>query len=165
MLRVRPLLYLTNNGPKVAYPPPEGCALNTLEIPGIAGTYEALQFHVHTSSEHTIDGSFFGAELHVVHKDPNEDRYAVVGFVIDPSAPEDDALFPSLLTGWSKVAAMTDEDCGMGSYTVTVANSFARTRNGRFRLSPRLQCVQRIRFCRGTIVLQLRWWLDDSSLQ
>jgi carbonic anhydrase len=88
-----------------------------------------LQFHVHTSSEHTINGSFFGAELHVVHKavatkNTNTNRYAAVGFVIDPSAPQDNPLFASLLAGWSNVAAVTDVACGMGSYTATMANSF-----------------------------------------
>jgi carbonic anhydrase len=93
-----------------------------------------LQFHVHTSSEHTIDGSFFGAELHVVHKATDANRYAVVGFVIDPSSSEDDPMFAALLAEWSNVAAMTDAACGMGSYTATMANSFTRrTRNNRFR--------------------------------
>jgi carbonic anhydrase len=58
-----------------------------IEIPGIDGIYEALQFHVHASSEHTIDGSYFDAELHIVPKATNSNRYAVVSFVIDPSAP------------------------------------------------------------------------------
>jgi carbonic anhydrase len=94
-----------------------------------------LQFHVHTSSEHTIDGSFFGAELHVVHKATDANHYAAVGFVIDPSSPEDNPLFAALLAGWSNVAAMTDVACGMGSYTATMANSFARTQSERVRPS------------------------------
>jgi hypothetical protein len=68
-----------------------------------------------------------------VHKATDADRYAVVGFVIDPSSPEDNADFASLLAGWTNVAAMTDAACGMGSYTATQANAFARSRNGRIR--------------------------------
>jgi hypothetical protein len=63
-----------------------------------------------------------------VHKAVNASRYAVVGFVIDPSAPEDDPLFASLLAGWTNVAAMTDAACGMGAYTTTMTNSFSRRR-------------------------------------
>ena len=30
-------------------------------------TYIADQFHIHSSSEHSIDGQFFEAEMHIVH--------------------------------------------------------------------------------------------------
>jgi hypothetical protein len=53
--------------------------------------------------------------------------------MIDPSAPEDDPLFSSLLAGWSRVAAKTDADCGIESYTAALANSFTRTRRGLIR--------------------------------
>ncbi len=70
-----------------------------------------------------------------MHKATDSDRYAVVGFMIDPSAPEDDPRFASLIAGWSNVAAMTDPHCGIGSYPAMMANSFAGTRNGRIRPS------------------------------
>jgi carbonic anhydrase len=92
-----------------------------------------LQFHVHTSSEHTIDGSLFGAELHVVHKATDANRFAVVGFVIDPSSAEDDPLFDDLLAGWSNVAAMTDEACGRNPTPASMANAFTNRRSQRFR--------------------------------
>ena len=75
------------------------------------------------------------ASLHVVHKESDANRYAAIGFVIDPSAPEDNPLFTALLTGWSNVAAMADAACGMGSYTAAMANCFARTRSERSRPS------------------------------
>ena len=30
-------------------------------------TYEFLQFHFHSPSEHTIDGKYYDAEVHFVH--------------------------------------------------------------------------------------------------
>jgi carbonic anhydrase len=131
---------LTNNGPKVSYP--DDCELNTLEIPGIEGTYKALQFHLHTSSEHTINDKNFGAEVHVVHYAADADRYAVVGFMVEPTATVDNPLFDQLLAGWVQVAAETEEACGipMGSPAATAAKFqnerrrklFSRTRFAAF---------------------------------
>ena len=35
--------------------------------PEAGKTYNALQFHIHSSSEHTINGQKFEAEMHIVH--------------------------------------------------------------------------------------------------
>ncbi len=40
--------------------------------------YKLLQFHYHTSSEHTLDGKYFPAEVHLVNKSADND-YAVIG--------------------------------------------------------------------------------------
>jgi len=44
-------------------------------------TYDLLQFHVHTPSEHTVDGSDYPAELHFVHQ--AGDSLAVVGVFVE----------------------------------------------------------------------------------
>ena len=82
-----------------------------MEIPGIPGTYKALQFHIHTNSEHTIDGSHFGAELHIVHKEVDGDRYAVIGMMIEPTAEKENELFQRLLHGWSAKMENNDVEC------------------------------------------------------
>lgn len=43
--------------------------------------YNALQFHIHSSSEHTIDGETFDAELHIVHMQDGVDTTAALGFL------------------------------------------------------------------------------------
>lgn len=53
---------------------------------------EALQAHLHTPSEHLIDGAAFPAELHVVHRraegaGAGRPGYAVVGVLFDFGAP------------------------------------------------------------------------------
>jgi carbonic anhydrase len=93
---------LTNTGVKGSYPGQDICEFPTVEIPGIPGVYQALQFHIHTSSEHTIDGKFFGAELHTVHAEVGGDRYAVVGMMIHPDANEENEMFQILLDGWQQ---------------------------------------------------------------
>jgi len=102
------------NGVKALYPSDGSCALNTLQIPGKPGVYEALQFHLHTSSEHTIGGSFFGAELHVVHRlrSATETRFAVVGMIIRPVSPTTNPVFEPLLTNLDKYHGDVMKACG-----------------------------------------------------
>jgi len=49
-------------------------------------TYGLLQFHVHAPSEHTVNGRFAAAELHLVHRDARLDL-AVVGVLLQVGAP------------------------------------------------------------------------------
>ncbi len=44
--------------------------------------YRFVQFHLHTPSEHSINGTLFTAELHLVHQN-EAGQYAVVGIVLD----------------------------------------------------------------------------------
>ncbi len=56
--------------------------------------YDLLQFHFHTPSEHTIDGSLYPMELHLVHKNKHG-KLAVVGImmVVGQHNPLFDALW------------------------------------------------------------------------
>ncbi len=47
--------------------------------------YDLLQFHFHTPSEHTVDGTSYAAELHAVHRNANGEL-AVVGILIQEGA-------------------------------------------------------------------------------
>ena len=49
-------------------------------------TYELVQFHFHTPSEHAVDGVRTAMEAHFVHADPNG-RYAVIGAFMKAGAP------------------------------------------------------------------------------
>ena len=82
-----------------------------MQIPGVDGLFQALQFHIHTSSEHTIDGKNFGAEMHILHKDAAEDRFAVLAFMLEPSAAENNDRFEMLLEEWTGFAAKTEIVC------------------------------------------------------
>jgi carbonic anhydrase len=104
---------IANNGVVVSYPTDGSCKLNTVEIPGLDGVYEALQFHIHSSSEHTVDGMFYGAELHVVHKLRGGERFAVVGIFLNPGLNKDNPEFGMVLDGWKKVREDTYTKCGI----------------------------------------------------
>jgi hypothetical protein len=101
-----------NNGLKASYN--DGCTKNSVRIPGVNGLYEALQFHIHLKSEHTIDGRVFGAELHIVHKSTTENRFAVVGMMLEPSAPIDNILFEVYLNKWVNALKDKRSACQMG---------------------------------------------------
>lgn len=45
--------------------------------------YKLLQFHIHTPSEHTLDGRASPMEIHFVHKD-EKNQLAVIGVMVEP---------------------------------------------------------------------------------
>ncbi len=50
----------------------------------IAGKrYKLMQFHIHTPSEHWMDGRLSAMEIHFVHKDEH-DQLAVIGVMVEP---------------------------------------------------------------------------------
>ena len=53
---------------------------STIVYNGIS--YDLLQFHFHSPSEHTIDGVAAPMEIHFVHQDPNSGTLAVVGVML-----------------------------------------------------------------------------------
>ena len=57
----------------------------TLTVDGT--TYDLIQFHVHTPSEHTVDGSDYPAEIHFVHQ--AGDSLAVVGVFVEEGNTND----------------------------------------------------------------------------
>lgn len=97
-----------------------------MQVPGVDTTYNAAQFHIHTSSEHTIDGEYYAAELHIVHVDANDDTaYAVAGMMITPDNPSNHEMFDVFLAGWEAVAAAVADNC-----TATPSNSTTSTSLG-----------------------------------
>ncbi len=62
----------------------QGDALKAAKTKFLGGAvYELLQVHMHTPSEHHIDGKFTLLELHFVHKNPVTGALAVVGVMFD----------------------------------------------------------------------------------
>jgi carbonic anhydrase len=97
--------FVVNDHVEQANAPVNGtCEAATLEIPGVDGVFELLQFHVHTNSEHTMDGNRYGAELHMVHKLRDGDRLAVVGLFLQANGFVNNELFSSVLAGFDGAA-------------------------------------------------------------
>ena len=98
------------NGPKASFP--KECTGNTLRIPFVEGQFQAVQFHMHIGSEHTIGGKRYDSEFHIVHKQIDGDRFAVVGIMLNGDAKTDNIKFQRLLDGWDQVAQKVATDCG-----------------------------------------------------
>lgn len=101
------------------------CEKPSLEVPGVDDVFYAAQFHIHTGSEHTIDGVTFGAELHIVHLNADSSAAAVVGKKLNPASLYDSEEFGFLLNGWMDVhnAQQTAcaETCDMMTSTSTAS--------------------------------------------
>ena len=82
-----------------------------MTIPGVDTPFVALQFHIHTGSDHAVDGTYFGADMHIVHQEVGGSGLAVLGIFMEPSNNEETGKVSDLLAGWEAVAATTTEKC------------------------------------------------------
>lgn len=65
---------ILNNGHTIQFNYDSG---STITLNGV--TYNLLQFHFHTKSEHTINNKHYPMEMHLVHQDPETGNLAVLG--------------------------------------------------------------------------------------
>mmetsp|Transcript_16388 Transcript_16388/g.31040 ORF Transcript_16388/g.31040 Transcript_16388/m.31040 type:complete len:311 (-) Transcript_16388:283-1215(-) len=86
-------------------------------------TYVHAQTHIHLSSEHTIDGKYFGAELHMVHLNADSTRASVLGTMIRPVLPHDNPTFEQFLKRWVDVMKSDGCDC-TDHYTFDLSPNF-----------------------------------------
>ena len=76
-------------------------------------TYDLLQFHFHSPSEHTIDGVAAPLEIHFVHQDPNSGNLAVVGILLTEGEDENEAyaaVFDHMLGAGGKSALLPEPE-------------------------------------------------------
>ncbi|MBX3494420.1 MAG: carbonic anhydrase family protein [Parvibaculum sp.] len=80
---------------------------NRLTLGGV--DYQLLQFHVHTPSEHSIDGRHSPMEAHLVHRNA-DGGLAVVGVLIDAGAAGviDELPLPDAVGGTAELDAALD---------------------------------------------------------
>ena len=62
----------------------------------VTDIYQLLQFHFHAPSEHTINGTQYDAEVHIVHQNVLG-QYAVVGVLLSQSATAPSGIFDQIL--------------------------------------------------------------------
>jgi carbonic anhydrase len=95
-----------------------------MTVPGQPFPFTALQFHVHAGSDHALDGTLFGADMHLVHKEGgNGTRLAVLGFFIEPSLDSSTPKFGDLLNHWDAVATNTSDKCSASNSNTTVSTN------------------------------------------
>jgi len=71
-------------------------------------TYDFVQMHMHTLSEHTADEEYSAVELHFVHHNANLDKYAVIGLMCDVSDSGANAKFFETLQSTAESAQSVD---------------------------------------------------------
>jgi hypothetical protein len=85
-----------------------------MKIPHSNNKFNALQYHIHTSSEHQIlgqgDGGYFPAELHAVHLEETGESYAVFGTMISVGAEPHDQ-FEWVLQGLEYAQQKVEDLC------------------------------------------------------
>jgi carbonic anhydrase len=147
--------FLDPDAVKVKYNNTENppCEPPRMKIPGEANPWQVVQFHIHLGSEHAIDGHYFAADLHVVHKvcrvlthrillcsaltkcltlcstvfetkqEVGGDRYAVLGLFIEPTSRSNVDTFEDLLHEWKAVEASVSQTCGSDTSNGTMVES------------------------------------------
>lgn len=116
------------DGLKISYQPTPMSVLNnghTIQVNYASGssmtvdgkTYELLQFHFHSPSEHTYKGSPYPLEAHLVHK-AADGSLAVVGVLIKEGAKDN----PVLASVWSHMPKEAGGTMEMASMSVNVAD-------------------------------------------
>ncbi|KAG6965120.1 hypothetical protein JG688_00007407 [Phytophthora aleatoria] len=81
-------------------------------------TYKYAQFHVHTPSEHTIDGKEFDGEIHFVHKKADGTGALVIGFFLKKTDEADTEPAVDAIVDAMSVATMNATiPMTLGSYS------------------------------------------------
>ena len=73
---------IVNNGHTIQVNMPAGSKLGRGDK-----SYDLLQFHFHTPSEHLVEGKSFPMEVHFVHKNAETGALGVLGVFMTPGAP------------------------------------------------------------------------------
>jgi carbonic anhydrase len=103
------------NGVQFDIKPDATCRPSSVIIPGIQDTFNFAQFHIHLSSEHTIDDKFFSAELHMVHLNDEKTRAAVIGMMVEPTRVTDNPVFEPYLQAFRVARAAVECDSCLSS--------------------------------------------------
>lgn len=118
---------MNDHGLKVYWPTDGSCEIPTMKRPIDDNLWRVLQFHIHTSSEHALDGKLYGAEMHIVHYrvDPDTDgpdtsQLSVVGLFMEPSEAPDNYNFGPLLSGWDAIHAEAQQNCSVAGAPETI---------------------------------------------
>jgi len=102
---------VTKGGVNMVYADDSTCDRPEFTIPNpeIDEEYIHHNVHIHLSSEHTIDGGFYPAEMHMVHLNAEGSRAAVLGTMIGVGAPANHPMFEKYLLAWE--AARFEVEC------------------------------------------------------
>jgi carbonic anhydrase len=112
------------NGVKIGIKDGATCDKPYFILPGTTDKYTFAQMHIHLSSEHTIDGNYYAAELHMVHVGPK--RYSVIGTMIQPDKPDDHPNFGPFIAAWQDARFDMESTCPAANQSCKVSKGYAK---------------------------------------
>jgi carbonic anhydrase len=115
------------NGVKIGIAPGADCTPPHFILPGTSDKYTWAQMHIHLSSEHTIDGEYYAAELHMVHVGPT--RFSVIGMMLQPDKPDDNAVFGPFIDSWKDARYALEASCPATAESCKIKNKYAKGGN------------------------------------
>jgi carbonic anhydrase len=118
---------VTNNGVKIGIKDDATCDKPHFFLPGSGEKYTFAQLHIHLSSEHTINGEYSAAELHMVHVGPK--RYSVIGTMIQPDKPDDNAVFGAFVDSFKDARYAMESTCSDANMSCKVKNGYSMGKN------------------------------------
>lgn len=90
---------IVNNGHTIQYNIDQSSSLTNSSYITLNGQkYYLLQFHFHAASEHTVDGVQYPAEIHFVHRNPDNGKLAVVGVFVEEG--DENPFFEHIADTW-----------------------------------------------------------------
>lgn len=108
---------IINNGHTIQVNYDEG---SSIEVDGT--TYQLLQFHFHTLSEHTLNGKHSAMEMHLVHK--SDEGYLAVVSVMMNQGNENSSLTPI----WEHLPAEAGEEQHIDGVTINATELLPKER-------------------------------------
>jgi Eukaryotic-type carbonic anhydrase len=112
--------------------PAKGCEAPTMLIPGEIGlAWKVAQIHVHLGSEHSLNGTKYVAEIHVVHKavgrgsgDVSSQQSVLGAFLEVSDSTRTGGFVDGLLRRWEAEAKAVSAACApMGKNVPTIAKA------------------------------------------
>ncbi|KAF1313488.1 Carbonic anhydrase, partial [Globisporangium splendens] len=73
-------------------------------------SYSMAQFHVHTPSEHTVNGKVYDGEIHFVHSNADGSKLLVVGAFLEKNKGKTDPWVASVLNAANRVNSTASVD-------------------------------------------------------
>ncbi|DBA01123.1 TPA: hypothetical protein N0F65_001751 [Lagenidium giganteum] len=99
----------------------------TCTVAANSAKYSMLQFHIHSPSEHTVDGKVYDAEAHFVHRSEDGSKLLVVGLFLQKEANANtDPWLASVWNTLSNVNSNKTTSIELGSYASVLQSQVAK---------------------------------------
>ncbi|KAF1321202.1 Carbonic anhydrase, partial [Globisporangium splendens] len=118
-------------------------------------SYSMAQFHVHTPSEHTVNGKVYDGEIHFVHSNADGSKLLVVGAFLEKNKGKTDPWVASVLNAANRVNSTASVDVNFESYSKLLLSTASKGREFNYPGSLTTPTCSEI----------VDWWVLEQPLQ